>query len=166
MKLVSFEIQNFKCVSETRCYVTPRITVLAGKNESGKTTILNAIERLDGKTKFTDADLPSTPDNKKPAEIRFNFLLDEEEIASCIEGTGIDSKDISNEVNIKISNVVQDYEITGLLMEKMKKNIMKSIEKEREFINTSIKSMKESFEKGGAKLNLKEIGEAPEFRVV
>ncbi len=166
MKLESFEIQNFRCISETKCFVSPRITVLAGKNESGKTTILNAVERLNGKIKFTDADRPSTPSNEKPTEIRFNFLLDEKEKELLLEQTEINPADIPNEINIKISNEIQGYDITGPSIDRLRKEILQSVENERKLINESIKSMKEIIAKGGSRLNLKEIEPTLESKTV
>ena len=46
MKLTSAEIQNFRCVENTRPFSIHQTTCLVGKNESGKTTILQALERL------------------------------------------------------------------------------------------------------------------------
>ncbi|MDP8212119.1 MAG: AAA family ATPase [Candidatus Zapsychrus exili] len=46
MKIMSFEIKNFRSIKDSgACYVSgDKITILAGKNESGKTAILEALE--------------------------------------------------------------------------------------------------------------------------
>jgi AAA15 family ATPase/GTPase len=43
-----FRIKNYKSIMDSGdCYLTDGITVLAGKNESGKTSILEALSDFD-----------------------------------------------------------------------------------------------------------------------
>ena len=45
MKVVKFRIKNYKSIKDSGyCYLEDKITILAGKNESGKTAILEALE--------------------------------------------------------------------------------------------------------------------------
>ena len=46
MKLVSVQIKNYKSIEDSEAFTIADITCLAGKNESGKTTILQALRRL------------------------------------------------------------------------------------------------------------------------
>ena len=46
MKLVSVQIKNYKSIEDSGVFTTRGITCLAGKNESGKTAILQALRRL------------------------------------------------------------------------------------------------------------------------
>jgi energy-coupling factor transporter ATP-binding protein EcfA2 len=46
MKLKSIQITNFRCVDDSNEFKVADVTCLVGKNESGKTTILQAIEPL------------------------------------------------------------------------------------------------------------------------
>ena len=46
MKLVNVQIQNFRCIDDTTPFSIKQTTCLVGKNESGKTAILQALERL------------------------------------------------------------------------------------------------------------------------
>ena len=46
MKLVNVQITNFRCVEDTTPFSLEQVTCLVGKNESGKTAILQALERL------------------------------------------------------------------------------------------------------------------------
>ncbi|MFX1383133.1 MAG: ATP-dependent endonuclease [Promethearchaeota archaeon] len=47
MKLVKFRIQNYKSIKDSGdCYFDDAITILAGKNEAGKTAIMEALEDL------------------------------------------------------------------------------------------------------------------------
>lgn len=46
MKLVSVKIQNYKCIDDSEEFSIHDLTCLAGKNESGKTALLQALRRL------------------------------------------------------------------------------------------------------------------------
>ncbi|MBL9081579.1 MAG: AAA family ATPase [Planctomycetales bacterium] len=63
MKLKTVRVKNFKCVKDsTEFGVDPKVTCLVGKNESGKTAILQAVEKLNplnaAKGKFDGLDYP------------------------------------------------------------------------------------------------------------
>ena len=46
MKLVSVRVQNYKCIDDSEEFSVRDLTCLAGKNESGKTALLQALRRL------------------------------------------------------------------------------------------------------------------------
>ena len=46
MRLVNIQITNFRCIEDTTPFSIGQVTCLVGKNESGKTAILQALERL------------------------------------------------------------------------------------------------------------------------
>ncbi len=46
MKLVSIRVQNYKCIDDSEEFSIRDLTCLAGKNESGKTALLQALRRL------------------------------------------------------------------------------------------------------------------------
>ena len=46
MKLVSIRIQNYKCIEDSGEFTVKKLTCLAGKNESGKSALLQALRRL------------------------------------------------------------------------------------------------------------------------
>ncbi len=46
MKLVSVRVQNYKCIEDSEEFSIRDLTCLAGKNESGKTALLQALRRL------------------------------------------------------------------------------------------------------------------------
>ena len=46
MKLVSVRVQNYKCIDDSEKFSIRNLTCLAGKNESGKTALLQALRRL------------------------------------------------------------------------------------------------------------------------
>ena len=46
MKLVSVRVQNYKCIDDSEKFSVRDLTCLAGKNEAGKTALLQALRRL------------------------------------------------------------------------------------------------------------------------
>ena len=55
MKLKSFRIKNYKSIADRGdCYFTDTITILAGKNESGKTSIPEALKDFDPDEKIRE----------------------------------------------------------------------------------------------------------------
>jgi len=61
MKLVSAKIENFKCIDDSKEFSISDVTSLVGKNESGKSTILQALYKLNPveiESKFDILDYP------------------------------------------------------------------------------------------------------------
>ena len=60
MKLISSRIRDYKCIEDSDRFTIGPVTCLVGKNEAGKTAILEALHKLkpDVKTKFSDLDYP------------------------------------------------------------------------------------------------------------
>src|SRR6266851_306056 len=46
MRLSKVRVTNFKCVLDSNWFTVDDLTCLVGKNESGKTTLLEALEKL------------------------------------------------------------------------------------------------------------------------
>ena len=46
MKLVNLQIKNFKCILDSTDFSVDQLTCLVGKNESGKSAILQALYKL------------------------------------------------------------------------------------------------------------------------
>ncbi|MGC9781332.1 MAG: AAA family ATPase [Candidatus Heimdallarchaeota archaeon] len=76
MNLERVDISNFKSIYEAKCIISNRVTILAGKNESGKTNILEAISMLNSTKEFGDKDIPKDQDDLIP-EITFTFRIDQ-----------------------------------------------------------------------------------------
>lgn len=78
MELVKFRIKNYKSIVDSGdCYFSKQMTVLAGKNESGKTSILEALEDFhEGKT-IRDTAKPIRGDGVPEVSITFNLAKDE-----------------------------------------------------------------------------------------
>ncbi len=59
VRLVAFRAERFRSIEDSgKCYVSADVTALAGKNESGKTNLLAALQHLDGSVAFGDDDRP------------------------------------------------------------------------------------------------------------
>ena len=46
MKLIEAQVENFKCVENSKAFRVDQVTCLIGKNEAGKTALLEALYRL------------------------------------------------------------------------------------------------------------------------
>lgn len=55
MKLINAQITNYRCIDDSEKFTLSQTTCLVGKNESGKTTLLRSLEKLNplGETKAT-----------------------------------------------------------------------------------------------------------------
>lgn len=85
MKLKKFRIKNFKSIVDSGdCYLTDRITILAGKNESGKTSILEALEDFDTDKNIRESAKPIKLPDAKP-EISITFEVDENTVKDILE---------------------------------------------------------------------------------
>lgn len=77
MKILKFRIKNYKSIIDSEdCYLEENITILAGKNESGKTAILEALEDFDTEKKIRDKAIPIYNSQAKP-EILVTFQPEE-----------------------------------------------------------------------------------------
>ena len=80
----SFRIKNYKSIVDTgTCYLASDLTILAGKNESGKTAILEALR--DFGTGEIDTDAYPLGNEEQP-EISVSFLLDDRDYNELAEG--------------------------------------------------------------------------------
>jgi predicted ATPase len=82
MKLKQVHIDGFRSVKEpTRLFIDPKVTILIGANDHGKTTLLEAIRCLNHDNELTPEDENwDSVDQGKPV-LEFDFGLDEEESA-------------------------------------------------------------------------------------
>lgn len=103
MVLKAFRIKNYKSfVDSGRCSVQNGVTILAGQNESGKTNILSALEKLNTKEPvFLDNEY-SFSDTSVSPEIFYWFDLTEEEIRGGNET--IPEVDLGREVEVQVQN--------------------------------------------------------------
>ncbi|MCV0410757.1 AAA family ATPase [Nitrosopumilus sp.] len=139
MKLKSFEIKNFRSIKHLKCQLSPKITVLAGKNESGKTSILLALSRI--RTRFNDDDIPHFAE-KGDVSITCTFELSNSEVSIAAEKFEIHYAITSYEIKVK-TTPSKDYEFSGELYEKLKNAIIEESKDARSSFNAIIHEMKE-----------------------
>lgn len=157
MKLSWFEIKNFKSIKESgRCHLASDVTVLAGKNESGKTSILEALTRL--KNDFTNDDLPLTDKESIPTVIA-EFELSDSYISK------LKSNDLLKDIDLeklpksfihisKYENSENLFEVEGEIPVFFKKIIDKENREKSELIESNISSLIKELEKFGHSYNL------------
>lgn len=78
MKLKYVQIENFRSINDVDIWFNPSFRILVGKNESGKTNILDALAMLSNDFTPTPQDLREPLPNESPIEnalIRFVFEL-------------------------------------------------------------------------------------------
>lgn len=102
MELESFKITNFRSIKDIKCTLSPKITVLAGKNEAGKTTILQALEALNNNWKFSTSNKPKHYDTNDSFVLECQFRLTKDEVAIISKETDYDIK--SNELIVYREN--------------------------------------------------------------
>ncbi len=84
MRLEKVKIQGFRSIKEMEINFTEtRHMVLVGKNESGKSNILKALNLLSEKNQFQKTDVKEL--HKGLAEVIFIFSLSQEEIKDCAD---------------------------------------------------------------------------------
>jgi len=98
MKLIKFRIQNYKSIKDTGwCWLASDLTTLAGKNESGKSAVLEALRDFDiNVDKIPDEALP-LEDNEEPL------------IEICFEVTKSTLDEIAQKMGVTIGKEVRDY---------------------------------------------------------
>lgn len=85
MKAIKFRIENYKSIRDSwECYFADKFTILAGKNESGKTSILEALSDFHENSKITEDKKPLWQDNIIP-KITVTFELSPEDIKDIID---------------------------------------------------------------------------------
>lgn len=97
MKLEWVQIKDFRSINDTgRLYIDPMLTVLAGKNESGKSNILRALEVF-STDEFSDEDYPEgkTREESNPT-VEVSFRLDLEDIIKFSSKKGGHSQEYYN----------------------------------------------------------------------
>ncbi len=87
MKLIKFRISNYKSIRDTGdCRLASDLTILAGKNEAGKTAILEALRDFD-----TDAEIPvaAVPlDDSGEPSLELSFEIDKATLEQILQQSG------------------------------------------------------------------------------
>jgi len=154
LQLKTFEINNFRSIKHVKCQISPKITVLAGKNESGKTNVLLALERFD--TDFTDDDKPRGAGKDEIPSIEGNFVLSKKEVEQVLEKLDISIDNKSFDLTVKTSPDYK-YKFSGSYYEILKNKIEEPSREPLNDFNNLIQTMKEVSEEQGSSIDLDSI---------
>jgi len=153
MYLESFEIHNFRSIKHVKCQTSPKITVLAGKNESGKTTILQALTRFHHD--FTEDDISKNAKEDENPTVIGNFVLSKEEVKHILVDLSLDA---SVDENLKITiSVSTDNKLkfSGIFYDNIKKILVEKAKGPITEFNNLIQEMKKDSEsKSGGSIDL------------
>ncbi len=112
MKLKKFRIKNFKSITDSGdCYLTDTITILAGKNESGKTSILEALEDFDTDEKIRDTAKPIKSPEAIP-EISITFIVEKDTVKEVLTEIGSTQKVVAD-IELEIIKTFPDIYTFG-----------------------------------------------------
>ncbi len=90
MRLVKFRIQNYKSIIDSGyCTFASDLTILVGKNESGKTATLEALKYFNKETLRVNEDVLSLDGSRREPLVEIYFRLGPEEIESIREAAGV-----------------------------------------------------------------------------
>lgn len=114
MQIKSFRIKNYRSIKDSGvCYMSgDNVTILAGKNESGKTAILEALEDFNAEKVIREEAVPIQSEETKP-EIAVTFEMHKETL-----------NEIFNEINFMVETsesseveIIKKYPMEYLLSE-------------------------------------------------
>lgn len=84
MKLTKFRVTNFRSIVDSGDVdLASDITVLAGKNEAGKTVLLKALEKFNQAENFDDDDIPMDAEGVEP-DVTLTFQLDRRDLTELL----------------------------------------------------------------------------------
>lgn len=101
VEVEKIRIYNYKSITDSGdCFFGKKFTILAGKNESGKTTILEALQSFDENYKF----IKSYPVDDKDAisSVDVTFIVPKEDVEALLQSCDIDGNVSSNKVKITL----------------------------------------------------------------
>lgn len=98
MKLIKFRIQSYKSIKDSGwCWLASDVTALAGKNESGKSAILEALRDF-------DTDVEAIPDGAMPLDDSGEPVIE-----MCFGAEKAVLDEIAQEAGMTINKEVRDY---------------------------------------------------------
>ncbi len=129
MKLIKFRIKNFRSIIDSGdCYLTDNITILAGKNESGKTSVLEALEDFDADKTIRKEAIPIKNTNNKPS-ISVTFEISKSTLTDILNKIELNKSLDSMEIEI-IKEYPDKYKIAEESRKRLDLTNKDEIEKE------------------------------------
>jgi AAA15 family ATPase/GTPase len=100
MRVLSFRVRNYKSIKDSGiCYLAEGITILAGKNESGKTSLLEALEDFSVGRSIRQEAIPIHDESAIP-QIAVTFAVDEQTLEEIIGRPALGHEKKSVEVEV------------------------------------------------------------------
>lgn len=119
MKILKFRIKNYKSiVDSTDCYFSDNLTIFAGKNESGKTSILEALEDFHEDKKIRETSKPIKGGGIP--EIKVSFILLKKEINELFKKIDI-NREASEDIELAL---IKKYETDGYQISKKSRKLL------------------------------------------
>lgn len=132
-EILNFRIKNYRSIKDSGiCYLSNDITVLAGKNESGKTSILEALEDFDTEKKIKQKAKPISDEDLNP-EILVSFKVDKKILVDINENLIIEEP--FSQITIK-----KDFE-NNYSLNNMSVDIFKNINNELDKLNSTCSNL-------------------------
>ena len=134
MRLVKFRIKNYKSIVDSGdCYVTDTVTIFAGKNEAGKTAILEALEDFSSDDGIRKGAQPIVKSAGIPT-ITVTLKVSQEEVTGLLSLLGKELK-VDREVEVEITrNYKENYEVSWDSLDEFSPGLSGRIEEVREKI--------------------------------
>jgi hypothetical protein len=120
MLLQKFRIRNYKSIADSGdCYPEPTVTVLAGKNEAGKTSILEALADANADQTISSRAIPIRDPAAKP-QIVLWFDVNRSDLVQILKEAGVDGAiDVPEHAILKITKTYpMDYRVECEELEK------------------------------------------------
>lgn len=119
MKIIKFRIHNYKSIIDSGdCYPSEGVTILAGKNEAGKSSILEALEDFNSEEPIRKSAHPIT--NNEIPEVSIWFELDHDYLANIASNAEIEIAALPIKAEICVTKTAPNaYSISGSFVDKV-----------------------------------------------
>jgi hypothetical protein len=101
MKVIKFRIKKYKSIKDSGdCYLDDKITILAGKNEAGKTAIVEALEDFNVGRSIKQKAIPLWNKSAEPI-VNISIKLEDEEIEELVKYLQENLNEVKNTKTLK-----------------------------------------------------------------
>ncbi len=136
ISIEKFRILNYKSIKDSGdCYLSDNVTIFAGKNESGKSSILEALEDFHKDREIRNESIPIEDRELKP-EIRVTLIVDKDSINEALAKAAENPQQFTENVKIEvIKSYPQEYSLSDATIGLLKLSTSADKNKEAVIIN-------------------------------